>query len=274
MKMTQELLALGMYNNELTKGQTDVLGLEYPLIKGWEYLILEKEITQREENLFLLLKGKLSLVGQKQIIKNYELLSVYHKEKKEAFENKTTPEKIKNLKKETKEMKNYSKIVTIYCDGACQGNPGKAGSGLAIYTGEDKPKIMYGGYESRGTNNTAELNALYQALLLASLEKKALIYSDSRYSIDAITIWAYGWKKKGWKKKGGEIKNLALIKIMHALYEEIKHKVKIKHVKGHAGVEGNELADRMAFYAIVSKSEGYEVFNYSSIEKVLLMDEG
>jgi len=125
-----------------------------------------------------------------------------------------------------------------------------------------------------GTNNTAELNALYKALLIASKSSKSTIYSDSKYSIDCITTWAYGWKSKGWKKKGGEIKNLEIIKTAHELYEAIKSRVVIKHVKGHAGVEGNELADRMAVWAIVSKQSGYGEYDYESIEDVLNMSEG
>jgi ribonuclease HI len=109
---------------------------------------------------------------------------------------------------------------------------------------------------------------------MAKESKKALIYSDSKYSIDCISLWAYGWKKKGWKKKGGEIKNLALIQLAHSLYEEIKSKVSIKHVKGHSGVEGNELADRMAVYAIRQKSLSYMPYDYTSISDVLGLSEG
>lgn len=172
-------------------------------------------------------------------------------------------------------MKN-KKSVKIYCDGACHGNPGKAGSGLAIYHGEDLPTLFFGGYEETGTNNSAELKALYVALTMA---KKASakevteveILSDSKYSIDCITKWAYGWRDKGWKKKGGEIKNLELIKVMHALYDEIKDTVSIGYVKGHAGIEGNELADRMAGMAIKRRSESFGSFAYVEKHAVLAM---
>lgn len=165
-----------------------------------------------------------------------------------------------------------SEGLIIYCDGACKGNPGNAGSGLAVYGDGAKPILFYGAYEERGTNNTAELNALHKALLIAldSEASKVTICCDSKYSIDCVSTWAYGWKKNGWKKKGGEIKNLAIIKEAHELYESIKNRVTIKHVKGHAGVEGNELADRMAGYAIVSKSSGYASFDYEDVGEVLL----
>jgi len=166
------------------------------------------------------------------------------------------------------------KELKIYCDGACSGNPGNAGSGLALYEGKELPTLIYGSYEELGTNNTAELNALYKAMQIASnvdCETMIEICSDSKYSIECITNWAYGWKAKGWKKKSGDIKNLELIKKAHALFEELKHKISILHVKGHSGVEGNELADRMAVYGIMSKSKEYKKYTYSDIEEVLAL---
>ena len=167
--------------------------------------------------------------------------------------------------------------LKIFCDGACSGNPGNAGSGLAIYEGKELPTLIYGDYEERGTNNTAELNALYKAMQIASnvnCKNMIEICSDSKYSIECITNWAYGWKARGWKKKGGDIKNLALIQKMHALYEELKDKINILHVKGHAGVEGNELADRMAVYAIISKSVEYQKYKYEKINVALDLKKG
>ncbi|WP_416139821.1 ribonuclease H family protein [Halomonas sp. HK25] len=141
----------------------------------------------------------------------------------------------------------------IYCDGACEPNPGDAGSGMAIYRDGKLAELWYGLYTPRGTNNTAELNALQQALHVAQEEiasgASVRIHCDSTYTINAITKWASGWKKRGWKKADGQaIKNPEIIQPTYALYEGLKSAVTIAHVKGHAGVEGNELADRMAMY--------------------------
>ncbi|MGB3750698.1 MAG: RNase H family protein, partial [Arcobacteraceae bacterium] len=109
-------------------------------------------------------------------------------------------------------------------------------------------------------------------LLLASqikTDEKIMILSDSKYSIDSISTWAYGWKANGWRKKSGEIKNLDLIKNAHNLYEQIKNKIIIKHVKGHSGVEGNELADRMALHAIKAQNDEFEEYEYTSVGSVL-----
>ncbi|MBU1667764.1 reverse transcriptase-like protein [bacterium] len=254
-----------MHGETLNKAQCEILGLEYPLDEDLEALDIKKELSLKETNLFLFLRGKLALQAQEQIVRNYELVADFHK--KNGEKNSEKKEKPKVVKIDT---------LTIYCDGACKGNPGKAGSGLAIYAGSANPTLLYGAYEARGTNNTAELNALYKALLIASESKpsKVTICCDSKYSIDCISTWAYGWKKNGWKKKGGEIKNLAIIKQAHELYESIKNRVTIKHVKGHSGVEGNELADRMAGYAIVSRSSEYETYEYEDVDDVLGMSEG
>ncbi|EHK9578206.1 viroplasmin family protein [Vibrio parahaemolyticus] len=154
--------------------------------------------------------------------------------------------------------------VKIYTDGACEPNPGEAGTGLAVYESNELTELWYGLYQSFGTNNTAELHGLNQALLLAK-EKLATrssvgIFCDSKYSIDCITKWASGWEKKGWTKSGGEIKNLDIIKPAYAIYQEISSQITIHHVNGHVGIEGNELADRMSIIAIESQDKSLSLY--------------
>jgi len=144
--------------------------------------------------------------------------------------------------------------VQIYCDGACSPNPGKSGTGLALYQQGKVTALFYGLYNANGTNNTAELNGLLMAFKLAQKQlqqtSRVQILSDSKYSIDCITKWAKSWQAKGWTRgKGEEIKNLALIKECFALYQSLKSQLIISHVKGHANIEGNELSDRMAVLA-------------------------
>ena len=148
--------------------------------------------------------------------------------------------------------------IQIYCDGACSPNPGKSGTGLALYQQGNLISLYYGLYQANGTNNTAELNGLLSAFKLAKkyLPKveQVQVLSDSKYSIDCITKWAKGWQAKGWTRgKGEEIKNLDLIKECFSLYQEIKQQLIISHVKGHANIEGNELSDRMAVLARVQQ---------------------
>jgi len=169
--------------------------------------------------------------------------------------------------------------VDIFCDGACNPNPGKSGTGIAIYKKQHLDQLWYGLHNQSGTNNTAELLGLYHSLMFAKAAaedgQSVTVHCDSKYSIDCITTWAKGWKAKGWKKKGGEIKNLDIIKPAHALYLDIADKIQVLHVKGHAGIEGNELADRMSVIAIErQEAELCQYTESASIPDILSMARG
>jgi ribonuclease HI len=86
------------------------------------------------------------------------------------------------------------------------------------------------------------------------------VCSDSAYSINCIQSWASGWERRGWRKSGGEIKNLELIQDCYATYRRIAAELSLTHVAGHAGNEGNELADRMAM--IAAQREEIELRRY------------
>lgn len=170
--------------------------------------------------------------------------------------------------------------IQIYCDGACSPNPGKSGTGIAVYYQDKLSALYYGLYQANGTNNTAELNGLFYAFKLAKKYLQTVtpvqVLSDSKYSIDCITKWAKGWQAKGWKRgQGEEIKNLELIKECFALYQEIKTQLVITHVKGHANIEGNELSDRMAVLARTEQQE--TLIKYQGeldIKTILAMESG
>jgi ribonuclease HI len=170
--------------------------------------------------------------------------------------------------------------VSIYCDGACEPNPGNAGSGVVVYRDGVLSELWYGLYDPQGTNNTAELNALHEALRIAETELKhsgsVEICSDSQYALNCISVWASGWEKKGWQKKDGEIKNLDLIQDSYAIYQRIKDdELTLTHVAAHVGTEGNELADRMAMYGALSKTREFKRYEQRlDIETLLKMQRG
>jgi ribonuclease HI len=169
--------------------------------------------------------------------------------------------------------------VSIYCDGACEPNPGHAGSGIVVYRAGKLAELWYGLYNPMGTNNTAELNALYRALRMAEAEIKndntVELCSDSAYSINCIRSWAPSWEKKGWKKPGGEIKNLEIIQDCYAIYRRIKKELTLTHVAAHVGTEGNELADRMAMLAVQRKEKELRLYEDNrDIPTLLKMREG
>ena len=156
--------------------------------------------------------------------------------------------------------------IHIFSDGACDPNPGEAGSGVAVYELGLLSELWYGCYEPLGTNNTAELNALYKALEIAEKmggpSRRIQILSDSSYSVNAMTKWSVGWEKNGWTRKGNqELANKELIASMYILYKRLAEGVDLAHVKGHSGVEGNELADRLSLMAHREKIAGFQMFD-------------
>lgn len=168
----------------------------------------------------------------------------------------------------------------IYCDGACSPNPGKSGTGMAVYQGTQLTQLWYGLYEANGTNNSAELNGMLEAFKLAApliqQGKTVQVLSDSKYSIDCITKWAKGWKNKGWTRgKNEPIKNLEVIKACFEMYEKMKAQLIISHVKGHANIEGNELSDRMAVLARSKRTADFVQYTDSiDITAILAMPSG
>lgn len=149
--------------------------------------------------------------------------------------------------------------VTIYTDGGASGNPGPGGYGIVLLSGEHR-KEMSGGFRLT-TNNRMELLAVIIALETLKFDgTDVTIYSDSKYVVDAITKgWVFGWEKKGFAKK----KNPDLWKRFLKIYT--KHKVEFVWVKGHAGNELNEVADRLAVSAyqegVLEVDKVYEATN-------------
>lgn len=170
--------------------------------------------------------------------------------------------------------------INIYCDGACSPNPGKAGTGIALYHGTTPTALYYGLFDANGTNNSAELLGMLEAFKLAipfiEQQKSVQILSDSKYSIDCITKWAAGWKNKGWTRgKNEPIKNLEIIQECFMLYTKLKSHITIAHVKGHANIEGNELADRMAVYGRMTQEKNLVNYPKSlNIADILAMPSG
>jgi len=257
--VSEALLKIGV-DSEINESQLILLGVEE---EKWREKALGVELSDARAELFVLLNGVEDKALQEKIIANYKALQKFRKEVPVAVEEAVAQEG----------------DVTIYCDGGCTPNPGKAGSGVAVYRNEALFELWYGLYEEMGTNNTAELGALYESLCIAQEEarngNKVTIKCDSMYAINCIKTWAISWEKKGWTKKGGEIKNLDIIKKAYFLYNEIKKDVKLLHIKAHAGFEGNELADRMTMYAIQEQSEAFVKYTEKiDVEKILKMRAG
>ncbi len=142
------------------------------------------------------------------------------------------------------------KEVVIYTDGACSGNPGAGGYGAILMYGSAK-KELSAGYRLT-TNNRMEVLAVIAALEALKEPCNVILYSDSKYVVDAIEKgWVAKWKANGWyRNKKEKASNVDLWERLLVQLE--RHKVRFRWVKGHADNPGNERCDELARTAIVS----------------------
>lgn len=157
----------------------------------------------------------------------------------------------------------------IYVDGACRNNgKGSTQAGYGVYVGDgDKRNAAVplskvdNVSQDKPTNQRAELHALDHGLSIALDSMKQgknesfEIKTDSAYAKNCVESWSGKWRQNGWKNSLGEtVANQDIIKSALNKYEEINTlsrekglgKIIITHVKGHAGIHGNEMADRLA----------------------------
>ena len=135
------------------------------------------------------------------------------------------------------------KPVDIFTDGACKGNPGKGGWGALLRTDGHEKELS--GSDPATINNRMEMTAVLRALQALRSPCAVRLHTDSRYVIDGMTKWMFGWQKKGWKTADNKpVKNEDL---WRALVEAARaHKIEWIWVKGHDGHVENERVDKLA----------------------------
>lgn len=133
----------------------------------------------------------------------------------------------------TPPSKKEIKMIKIYVDGACKGNPGPCGAAVVAVVGDRT--LQYQFCAPMGTNNVAELEAVYRALwLVKKLPEECMIISDSAYAV--------GMADQGWKAK----ENLKMVKKVRELRYEVGLKAQFLKIKGHGSNVMNTLADKLA----------------------------
>lgn len=139
------------------------------------------------------------------------------------------------------------KIVYIFTDGACRGNPGPGGWG-AILRYDQTEKTLYGS-EKDTTNNRMELTAVISALAQLTRSCSVEVTTDSQYVRNGVLNWMTQWKQNGWKTANKKpVKNKDLWELLDC--EINKHKIIWHWVKGHSGHPENTRADELANLAI------------------------
>jgi ribonuclease HI len=139
------------------------------------------------------------------------------------------------------------KIVEVFTDGACSGNPGPGGW-AALLRYNHHTKILTGA-EPFTTNNRMEMLAAIEALESLKRPCKVIITTDSQYLMKGVTEWMSNWKKRAWKtSQKSPVKNQDLWQRLDAVLS--KHHVEWKWVRGHSDHEENILMDKLAREAI------------------------
>lgn len=134
-------------------------------------------------------------------------------------------------------------LVEIATDGACKGNPGRGGWGVLLRMGETEKELS--GSEAHTTNNRMELMAAIEGLKALKKPCRVKLSTDSRYVMDGLTKWIFGWQKNGWKTADKKpVKNADLWQELLAAAKP--HRIEWTWVKGHAGHPDNERADKLA----------------------------
>lgn len=137
--------------------------------------------------------------------------------------------------------------MTIYTDGAYSQLRNRGGYAFIVYENDKPVKKYYKGIDN-ATNQRTEMLAVISAfryLLHLPEIPNTTIITDSMYVVGTCT---QGWKVGANHDLWGDL---------FTLFEQLKDKVTFKHVRGHIGIEGNELADMFSVIA----SEGVDLPN-------------
>ncbi len=158
------------------------------------------------------------------------------------------------VKEEEEEVKKPQRIV-VYTDGACPNNGKKdAIGGVGVWFGDnDSRNVSERLPGDKQTNQRAEIYATIRALqVLEGTPGVVEICTDSMYVINAMTQWIAGWMLKKW----ADVQNADLFQKLQEL--ACKRTIIWTHVKGHSGIHGNEMADKLAVAGCKTDEEASE----------------
>ncbi|MGG5889811.1 ribonuclease HI [Falsiroseomonas sp. HC035] len=134
--------------------------------------------------------------------------------------------------------------VHVWTDGSCVPNPGKGGWAAVIRWRDGRVEERTGG-DAETTNNRMELTAAIRALEALPAGCQVVLHTDSEYLAKGITLWLPGWERRGWRTADGSpVRNADLwVSLIKATSTR---QVEWRWVRGHADVEMNVRADRLA----------------------------
>ena len=159
-------------------------------------------------------------------------------------------------------------MLSIYTDGSSINNGRKNSRGAYAAVYPFAPDLSFGrplAEDNSQTNQTAELTGILEGIrTLRSFRSPTgvvvRICTDSEYSINCLTKWVSGWRKRDWKTSEGKpvVHRVLLEEILKELEVFAGHQ--FVHVKAHTGGEDtdskwNDYADQLASKAATEKRE-------------------
>lgn len=130
-----------------------------------------------------------------------------------------------------------------YCDGSCNWKNKIGGYGGIIWDVRNENIVeIFQGF-SDTTVGRMELLGMINILKRLNVSDINYVYCDSMYVVKTCNEWIEYWEQFKFQGK----KNIDLLEILSIILKKFtKTKLVIKHIKGHVGYMGNELADALA----------------------------
>jgi ribonuclease HI len=143
------------------------------------------------------------------------------------------------------------RVVQLFSDGACMGNPGKGGWAFILRDSDKSQEVKKSGADRHTTNNRMELTSVIKGLEEIDPPAKVLVTTDSQYVAKGLNEWMAGWKRRGWKRyANGKLEPVANLELWQRLDQLCQRlDVTCRWVRGHAGHPENEECDRLAVAA-------------------------
>lgn len=144
--------------------------------------------------------------------------------------------------------------LAVYADGCYEPHSDTGGWAFIVYRDGVEIASGHGGI-ARSSNNAMELAALLEAarwLNAHASDEPATLWTDSAYAVNGCLQWRHIWKNRNWRKKAADPKARSRpvpdADLWKAIDAELSMNalISVAWCKGHAGLAGNERADRLA----------------------------